>query len=110
MKKAGSACALPALEAILAVCLEFNGARELQTAHGATGRQRSDLAGSGTLHVVVRPTEVGVVEGVGRLSTEREANFFGQSERLGQAEILLDEAGSKERTDRVVAESAASRK
>jgi hypothetical protein len=72
--------------------LEVDAAAELEAAHGVLRGELSDTAGSGIGDVGVGQAEIGVVEGVGGVTTESEAEALGQAEALGKRNVLVDEA------------------
>src|SRR5580693_7809851 len=89
--------------------LEPERSGELQTAHVAAGCDPGDLSNVGSVHIGVWRTQVGVVEHVARICSQRERKSLGQLERLEHREILLDEMRTIERSDGVVTERVAAR-
>src|ERR1700693_5607811 len=55
----------------LAVSLEAQGTRELQLTHVAAGCNAGDLSNVGVLYIVLRCTQVGMVEDVARIGPQR---------------------------------------
>jgi hypothetical protein len=92
----GRQIALPAVVKTVLKILEPERTGELHHTHvvAASGREARDLTDT-RLHVAVRHAEVGVIEGVLRVSLQRKAQAFGNPEGLRQREILLDEARSE---------------
>src|ERR1035438_7384821 len=89
--------------------LELKGGGELHPAHRAAACQSSNLARTRTLNVAVRGTQVGVVEHVGRIGTQRERELLRDPEALGDGQVLLNKVWTKQGVDGVVAEGIGSR-